>query len=158
MVDFVLSQNINSLIPLECEARNFNLDGAISVLQNLLDLRASSVPEIFRAYSFTATQRVGVLDSTVIPTLPFISVTIACDGPNSVFCFINEKRDIREHDCLNSQQSNVSEIQMGEVMRFKADYSLIERIYLQCAPGYTSTVRIFSTGKRPAKIEEVVQA
>lgn len=151
MDNFVLSTGGSSLQEIEGQiaSRNFNLDGLIDVLKNLLDLRAAQIPEIARQYQIPVTSKVAVIDSTVIPSLPWINFTINCDGPGSVFCFVNEKKDIRDHDCLNSQQSNTCELQMGESKKYTMQVGSIQKIFLQCATGYTSNVRIFSMGKRP---------
>ena len=158
MNGFVLPTNGGDYQALEDQlsSRVLNLDGLIDVLKNLLDLQASQIPEIARQYQLPITSKVAVIDSTVIPSLPWINFTVLCDGPNSVFCFVNEKKDIRDHDCLNSQQSNVCEIQPGETMRYDMKYGGIDKIYLQCGLGYTANVRIFSMGKRPANEEVTV--
>ena len=154
MENFVLpTGGGNGLISEELAFRKLNLDGAIGVLRNILDLQASQIPEIFRQYQFPATDKVACLDKTVIPTMPWISVRVSNDGPGQVYVFINEKKDIREHECLNSQRSNSAALLMGESKEFDMGVGGIDRVYLQCDPGYTTSVRMFSTGKRPISEE-----
>ncbi len=151
MENFALSNG--NLIPGELESRKFNLDGLIDVLTSILNLRVAQVPEIFRQYQFPAKDKVATLDKTVIPSMPWIEVIVSNDGPGQVYVFINEKKDIREHDCLNSQRSNSAALLMGESQKFNAGTGTIERMYLQCDPGYTASVRMFSSGKRPSSEE-----
>jgi len=150
MENFVLQGLNDQVVSKKC-----NLDDIAVSLKNLLDLRASSVVEIFRSYSFLITDKTVCVDQSVLPTLPWISCSIANDGPGDVFVFINSKTDIRDHESIYTQRSNTTPLIMGETKEYSGESSVIEKLYLQCGQGYTANIRIFTEGKRPVKVQEV---
>jgi hypothetical protein len=140
----------------QLQLQNQKLTTVSGLLNNILQLEAAEVPDIFRQYAFPVADRTACLDVSVIPTLPWISFTITNDGPDPVYVYINEKRDLREKDVMNDSLRAIAPvldapILVGEVMPFNIKFSGIHRVYLRCNVGDSSRVRIFAAGKRSDK-------
>jgi hypothetical protein len=117
------------------------------ILEGIYDLMDSEIPDIFRQYSFSASDQTAIIDSSIVPTMPWIGVTICNGGPDPVYIFVNDKVNIREQRIVEGQTTNVAPIQMNERIKFGMKKSGIERIFMQCDPGNTATVRMYSEGK-----------
>ncbi len=119
----------------------------LDVLKNIRAQISDWTPDLFRQYAFDVTDASRTIDSSVIPTMPWIAFSVCNDGPDPVYVFVNEKVNIREQPMIEAQSSNVAPIRKGEQMRFNMKKTGIQIVYLQCASGKTSQVRIFSESK-----------
>ncbi len=146
----------------ELRIQNQKLTIVSGLLNNILELEAAEVPEIFRQYAFPVDDKTSCIDQSVIPTLPWISFVLSNDGPDSVYIYVNEKRSLNEKPIMNDSLRAVAPvldapILFGETKMFNMKFSGIRRLYLQCNVGDASNVRIFSAGKRPASEKELIQ-
>ena len=144
----------------ELIAQNQKLTTVAGLVQNLLEIQAASLVEIFRGYQFPVGERQSVIDVSVIPVMPIISFSIVNDGPDYVYCWVNEVKNIKEQDVSNDSLHNIAPLKnapilVGETMKFDIKFSGIKKIILQCNMGDSSTVRIFTEGKRPIQTQEV---
>lgn len=130
-----------------------SMDVLISIdttLKIMLSYIEGEIPVIFRKYAFTVLDQYRTLDSSVIFTMPWIGCTIANDGPDPVYIFINNMVDIQENDAKGSKQGNVAPLSIGESLVFNSKRrDGIRKIFLICDTGDTANIRIYSRGKTP---------
>lgn len=151
--------NYEDLTLEELQLQNKKLTIISGLVHNLLEIEAAAIPEIMRSYSFSVTEKQVCLDSTVIPAMPFIGFQVANDGPDDVYCWINEIRNIKEQVVEDDTLHNIAPLKhapilVGETMKFSMGFSGVRKIYLQCNVGDNTVIRIFSEGKRPVLKKE----
>ncbi len=87
----------------------------------------------FKPLTISVTDSITELSPLNVPTMPWMTFTIYNDGPNPVFIMVNEEF-IQEVTPLNS----------GENITVNMKKRQIAKIFLHCAPGLTTSIRIFS--------------
>jgi len=137
----------------ELVTQNAKLEKIQGLLQNLLDLEAAAIPEVFRSYTFPVEEKTRMIDSSAIPTFPWISCVISNDGDSVVYVFINEVKNIREQDIMDDSLQALAPVKyapilVGESKTYNMGFSGIRRLYFRCNEGDESQIRIFSAGKR----------
>jgi hypothetical protein len=86
----------------------------------------------FKSLTYPITDRVTELSPKTIESMPWRAFTIFNDGPSPIYLVINE----------DFPQTRTP-VNMGENLTVNMTKRKIEKIYLNCAAGLTSTVRIF---------------
>lgn len=87
----------------------------------------------FKPLTISVTDSITELSSKNVPTMPWMVFTIYNDGPDPVFIMVNEEF-----------VQDVTPLNFGENVTVDMKKRQIEKIFLHCASGLITSVRIFA--------------
>ena len=122
------------------------LNDIAGILYKQLTLTEDSVADIVRKYTFNITNSILELNSDKLPSLPWISMTVYNDGISPVHVYINEFGV----ESVVSDIPNPTDPPMNPGESFQIDFrgSNINKVFFQCDPGNTATIRIVASMKK----------
>lgn len=120
------------------------LNDIAGILYEQLAVMKDSIPDLVKKYKFNITDSLTEIDEDIIPTLPWIAVTIFNDGADPVHIDINEYSG--ERDPLTGLLTDPS-LASGDSLVIDMRASKIKKIYFVCDTGETATVRVYAACK-----------
>jgi hypothetical protein len=122
------------------------LNDIAGILYEQLAVMKDSIPDLVKKYEFDVTDSLLELNPDVMPSLPWIAMTLFNDGADPIHLYVNE---YGENDGLYylTQIPRDPTLDSGDSIQIDMRAPKIKKVFIKCDTGNTATVRIISTMK-----------